>query len=144
MPKRHITKRSLDTLAHFGVVDDDEGLDYFIPDDDLVKESDIPASHHAGYIAIVIGASYHTKKLPVHKLIALCTAINHPIILIGGKEDIEAGTAVAAAVNKGKVYNACGRFNLNESADLVRRSKLVISHDTGQQGIPGHAKRTSL
>src|SRR6476620_1512282 len=123
MPKRHITRRSLDTVAHFGVKDDEAGLDYFIPDEDMVNESDIPASHHAGYIAIVIGASYHTKKLPPHKLIALCTAIDHPTILIGGKEDADVGAAVAAAVGEGKVYNACGKFNLNESADLVRRSK---------------------
>jgi ADP-heptose:LPS heptosyltransferase len=135
MPKRHITKRSLDTVAHFGVKDDEGGLDYFIPDEDMVNESDIPASHHAGYIAIVIGASYHTKKLPPHKLIALCAAIDHPTMLIGGKEDADVGAKVAAAVGEGKVYNACGKFNLNESADLVRRSKLVISHDTGLQYI---------
>ena len=134
MPKRHITKRSLDAVAEFGVTDDDGGLDYIIPEEDMVKESDIPASHHAGYIAMVIGASYFTKKLPVHKLIPLCEGINHPIILIGGKEDNEVGTQVAEAV-QGKVYNACGKFNLNESADLVRRSKLVISHDTGLQYI---------
>lgn len=134
MPKRHITKRSLDTIAGFGVIDDEAGLDYFIPEEDLVKESDIPASHHAGYIAIVVGASYHTKKLPVHKLIALCESIDHPIILIGGREDARVGEEVASSEN-GKVYNACGKFNLNESADLVRRSKLVISHDTGLQYI---------
>ena len=134
MPRRHITKRSLDTISHFGVKDDGAGLDYFIPEEDMVKENDIPASHHAGYIAVVIGASYHTKKLPIHKLIDLCNGIEHPIILIGGKEDADIGEKVAAAGN-GKVYNACGKFNLNESADLVRRSKLVISHDTGLQYI---------
>jgi ADP-heptose:LPS heptosyltransferase len=134
MPKRHITKRSLDTVADFGVKDDEGGLDYFIPEEDLVKESDIPASHLAGYIAIVIGASYLTKKLPVHKLKALCEGIKHPIILIGGKEDKDVGEAVAD-IDKIKIYNACGKFNLNESADLVRRSKLVISHDTGLQYI---------
>lgn len=134
MPERHITKRSLDTVAYFGVNDDEGGLDYFIPEEDRVKESDIPASHHAGYIAFVIGASYYTKKLPAHKLIDLCNGIDHPIILVGGDEDAAVGEQVAATSN-GKVYNACGKFNLNESADLVRRSKLVISHDTGLQYI---------
>lgn len=134
MPKRHITTRSLDTVAVFGVKDDNGGLDYFIPEEDRVNESDIPASHHAGYIALVIGASYYTKKLPVHKLIALCNEIHHPIILIGGKEDAEVGEKIAGT-GDGKIYNACGKFNLNESADLVRRSKVIISHDTGLQYI---------
>lgn len=134
MPGIHITQRSLNTVRALGVVDDGLGLDYFIPDSDIVKEKDIPTSHHAGFIAIVIGASYFTKKLPVHKLQELCYKIDHPIILIGGKEDMEAGQAVAS-IDPVKVYNSCGKFNLNESADLVRQSKLVISHDTGLQYI---------
>lgn len=143
MPKRHITLRSLDTLAVFGVKDDGGGLDYFIPGEERVKESDIPASHHAGYIAVVIGASYHTKKLPAYKLVALCSDIDHPVILIGGKEDAPVGEQVAEAVGA-KVYNACGKFSLNESADLVRRAKLVISHDTGLQYIASAFNKTVL
>ncbi len=61
MPRRHITLRSLDTVSHFGVKDDGEGLDYFIPDKDLIKESDFPASHHAGYI------SYSNRSFLSHK-----------------------------------------------------------------------------
>ena len=87
MPGRHITQRSLDTIRPFGIKDDGGGLDYFIPEKDIVREEDIPASHHAGFIAIVIGASYATKKLPVFKLKELCQKLDHPIILIGSKED---------------------------------------------------------
>lgn len=134
MPGKHITERSLDTVSVFGVKNDGKGLDYFIPAKDMIQEDDIPASHHAGYIAIVIGASYATKKLPVYKLQELVKQIDFPIILVGGKEDVAEGEAVAA-VEPGKVYNACGKFNLNESADIVRRSRLVISHDTGLQYI---------
>ncbi|MBO9573312.1 MAG: glycosyltransferase family 9 protein, partial [Chitinophagaceae bacterium] len=134
MPKRHITLRSMDTVEEFGVQYDNAGLDYFIPENDIIKENDLPASHHAGFIAIVIGASYYTKKLPLYKLKELCAGIDHPIILVGGKEDNEIGSAVAE-IDNGKIYNACGKFNLNESADIVRRARLVISHDTGLQYI---------
>jgi len=72
--------------------------------------------------------------MPVHKLQELCYKINHPIILLGGKEDAEAGEKIAS-VDDVKIYNACGKFSLNESADLVRQSKAVISHDTGFQYI---------
>jgi ADP-heptose:LPS heptosyltransferase len=143
MPGRHITTRSLDTVARFGVKDDGGGLDYFIPAKDIIRESDIPTSHLAGYVAIVIGASYHTKKLPVHKLIALCGSIHHPIILLGGKEDLMNGELIAAT-NKPKIYNACGKFNLNESADLIRRAKLVVSNDTGLQYIASAFRKPTL
>ncbi len=134
MPGRHITQRSLDAIRPLGVEDDGGGLDYFLRKEDVVLPIDIPTSHHAGYIAVVIGGSYFTKKLPVYKLQELCYKINHPVILLGGKEDHEAGQLIAS-VDPVKIYNASGKFTLNESADLVRQSKFVISHDTGLQYI---------
>lgn len=134
MPGRHITDRCMDAIAPLGVVNDGMGLDYFIPTNHHIKSTDIPTSHQAGFIAIVIGASYYTKKLPVKKLQELCTLIQFPIILIGGKDDVNEGEEIAA-INSVKIYNACGKFSLHESADIVRQSKLVISHDTGFQYI---------
>ena len=130
----HIVDRYMKTVESLGVVNDGEGLDYFIPAKDEVKQKDIPASHHAGYIGIVIGAAHFTKKMPVDKLKELCSKINHPVILLGGKEDAENGRQIAS-VDPVKVYNACGKFALNESADLVRQSKLIITHDTGLMHI---------
>ena len=143
MPRVHITQRSLDTVASLNVFDDGLGLDYFIPKEDIVDQNDIPTSHSAGFIAVVIGANYFTKKLPVRKLQELCYKIDHPIILLGGKDDCATGDAVAA-LDPVKIYNACGKFNLNESADLVRQSKLVISHDTGMQYIACAFKKPLL
>lgn len=134
MPDKHIVDRNLETVRSFGIQDDGQGLDYFIPEADVVDNNDLPTSHLHGYIAVVIGAALATKKLPVHKLKELCAALDHPLILLGGKEDQEDGKAIAS-VDEVKIYNACGKFSLNESADLVRRSKLVITHDTGLMHI---------
>jgi ADP-heptose:LPS heptosyltransferase len=140
MPDEHIVDRYMQTLQPFGVRNDGAGLDYFIPEKDKIKDNDIPASHHAGYIGIVIGAALATKKYPLHKLKDLCTSIQHPIILLGGKEDTANGEEIAA-LDTGKIYNACGKFNLNESADLVRRAKLIVSNDTGLMHIATAFKR---
>lgn len=134
LPKKHIVDRNLECISSLDIVNDEMGLDYFIPARDNVKNDDIPTSHMHGYIAVVIGAALATKKLPLHKLQELCGAINHPIILLGGKEDYEDGKAIAK-IDEIKIYNACGKFNLNESADLVKKSKLVITHDTGLMHI---------
>jgi heptosyltransferase-2 len=134
MPKLHIIDRYLETVASFGVKNDGEGMDYFIPETERVPLHDIPASHHAGFISIVIGASFYTKKLPVYKLQELCQKINHPVILLGAEEERAEGEAIAS-VDAIKVYNACGKFSLHESADLVRQSKVVIAHDTGLMHI---------
>jgi ADP-heptose:LPS heptosyltransferase len=140
LPPVHIVDRYMQTTESFGVKNDGAGLDYFIPETDVVKESDIPTSHQAGYIGLVIGAAYHTKKYPLHKLETFCTTLDHPIILLGGKEDIENGK-ILSAIDPVKIYNACGKFNLNESADLVRRSKLIVTNDTGLMHIAAAFKR---
>ncbi len=140
LPKVHIVDRYMNTLKSFNVINDGKGLDYFLPEKDTVKAIDIPTSHQMGYIGIVIGAALNTKKLPLHKLVKLCSELSHPIILLGGPEDRQEAEAIAS-IDTIKIYNACGKFSLNESADLVRRAKLIITHDTGLMHIAAAFKK---
>jgi ADP-heptose:LPS heptosyltransferase len=140
LPGIHIVDRYMETLKSFGVQNDGTGLDYFIRGEDVVNETDIPTSHQAGYIGLVIGAAHNTKKYPLHKLEAFCASIKHPVIVMGGKEDADTGKQLSA-IDPFKIYNACGKFNLNESADLVRRAKMIITNDTGLMHIAAAFKR---
>ncbi len=140
MPAVHIVDRCMETVKSFGVKNDGKGLDYFIPKKDEVKEDDLPLPHQVAFIGIVIGAALNTKKLPMQKLHELCSYIDHPIVLLGGPEDRTAGDAIAADEPE-KIYNACGKFKLNESASLVQRSKLIITHDTGLMHIAAAFKK---
>jgi heptosyltransferase-2 len=141
MPKeQHVVDRYFKTVELFGVYNDGAGMDYFIAPQDEVKQNDIPTSHQAGYIAIVVGASFYTKRLPLYKLQELCSQIDHPIILLGGPEDASTAEEIRKADNI-KIYNACGKFSLNESADLIRRAKLIIAHDTGLMHIAAALKK---
>lgn len=140
LPDLHIVDRYMDTVSSFGVKNDERGLDYFIPDDEHVQESDIPAAQLAGYIGMVIGGAHNTKKYPVEKWKELCARLDHPVILLGGKEDREAGDQIAS-MDSVKIYNACGKFSLNESADLVRRAKLIVTNDTGLMHVAAAFKK---
>lgn len=140
MPDVHIVDRCLDTVKYLGVKNDGKGLDYFIPQKDEVPQHDLPASHHFGYIGVVIGAALNTKKLPVDKLRELCAAIKHPIILLGGPEDRAEGELIAEQ-DRVKIYNACGKFNLNESAWLVKNARTIVTHDTGLMHIAAAFKK---
>jgi ADP-heptose:LPS heptosyltransferase len=139
LPKIHIVDRYMKTLKSFAVKNDGAGLEYFIGPNEIKKE-DIPASHSAGFIACVIGAAHGTKRWPVHKWKEFCKKMNHPVILLGGKEDEKNGNEIAE-VDPIRVYNACGKFLINESADLVRKAKLVITNDTGLMHIAAAFKR---
>lgn len=130
MPDQSIVERYFKAVAPLGIRNDGGGLDYFIPETAKTGNEDIPMSHWAGFVGCVIGGSYNTKKLPVAQWRRLCEAMPYPVILLGGPEDRDEGQEIAA-LDPIRIYNACGKFNLNESADLVRRAKVIVSNDTG-------------
>jgi ADP-heptose:LPS heptosyltransferase len=140
LPDVHIVDRYMDTVASFGVKNDGAGLDYFISKEDVINDSDLPTPHQLGFVGVVIGAALNTKKYPFHHLKRLCELLDHPIVLLGGLEDADEGDRIAAS-DKIKIYNACGKFGLNESADLVRRAKLVVTNDTGLMHVAAAYKR---
>lgn len=131
LPDVHIVDRYLATVAKLGVVDDGGGLDYYVPPAQYVSVGDLPDTHHAGYVALVIGAKHATKRYPDDLLIALCNQLNHPIVLLGGPEDKETSDAIMAGSTNSVIWNACGAYNLHGSASLVKQARVVVSNDTG-------------
>ncbi len=140
MPDKSVVDRYFEAVRPLGVTNDTKGLDYFIPEDVKVTHHDVPMSHWAGYVGCVIGGSYNTKKLPVEKWKELCELIPYPIILMGGPEDREEGRQIAE-LDPVRIYNACGKFSLNESAELVRFSRMIVSNDTGLMHIAAAYKK---
>jgi ADP-heptose:LPS heptosyltransferase len=130
----HIVERYLDAVSKLGVKNDGKGLDYFIPAADEVDIRTLPLSHQNGYIAFVIGAKHYTKQLPVEKIICICRKLHKPVILLGGKEDAARAAEIENALG-GIICNTCGKYNLNQSASLVKQALRVITHDTGLMHI---------
>jgi ADP-heptose:LPS heptosyltransferase len=140
MPDKSIVERYFEAVKPLGIHNDGQGLDYFIPEKDKTDHKDIPMSHWAGYVAFVIGGSFATKKLPIERWKEICALTPIPIILLGGKEDKEEAEAIAT-LDTIKIYNSCGKFNLNESADLVKNAKVVVSNDTGLMHVAAAFKK---
>jgi ADP-heptose:LPS heptosyltransferase len=140
MPPVHVVDRYMQTVEKFGIKNDLKGLDYFIPGKDEISIHTFPSTHQNGYIGFVIGAKHFTKQLPTEKIISICKKINQPIILLGGKEDAERGALISKAVGP-TIYNACGMYNLNQSASIIRQASKIISHDTGLMHIAAAFKK---
>jgi ADP-heptose:LPS heptosyltransferase len=144
LPDVHIVERYMEAAMPLGVENDFLGLDYFIPSTDEISLETLPETHQQGYIAFAIGGQYFTKRLPEEKIIEFCEKINSPIVLLGGKEDVEAGKKIEAHFSgKGNnmIYNGCGLYTLNQSASLVKKSKMVFTHDTGLMHIAAAFKK---
>lgn len=135
LPKVHIVDRYLATTQSFGLVNDKEGLDYFIsPTEQVDITSTFPFLSTQQYIAFVIGAAHATKRLPNHQIIKICQQITYPVLLLGGPSDAENGQIIAQESGS-HVHSTCGQFSLNQSASLVAQAYKVITHDTGLMHI---------
>lgn len=140
LPSIHIVDRYLMTVDKFGVKNDGLGLDYFIPQNDVVDLANFPDSFQNGYIGMVVGAKHKTKQLPVEKLKRIISQLDLPVILLGGKEDFEMAEEIFRHFPE-QVINGCGKFNLNQSASLVNQAKVVLSNDTGLMHIAAALKK---
>lgn len=130
LPDMHIVDRYFKAVNRFGVTNDGNGLDYFIPEPDNLNPAWLPETHQKDFVAFVIGGRHFTKIFPVQKVIEVCQMIEFPIVLLGGTEDFPNGEAIVAEL-KENAFNACGKFNFNQSAALVKHAKVVITNDTG-------------
>ena len=134
LPPVHIVDRYLDAAKAFGIKNDGLGLDFIIPPSQNVALSDLPAPFRDGYIGIVIGGKHNTKILPAERVIELCRLIKLPVVLLGGSEDKARGKQVSHADGV-MAYNACGNYNLMQSASLVQQASAIITNDTGLMHI---------
>lgn len=133
MPNVHIVERYLETVKSLGIKNDLNGLDFFIPEKDKVQIN-------ASYVAYAIGGQHNTKKLPINRIIKVCQKINGKIMILGGKEDRPAAEEIEKALGD-KIINACGKYNLNQSASLVQQAEYIITHDTGLMHIASALKK---
>jgi ADP-heptose:LPS heptosyltransferase len=140
LPAIHIVDRYLKTVSLFDVVNDNHGLDYFIPADENTDLNLLPDDFRNGYIALVIGAKHSTKQLPIKKIINLCNLLTQPVVLLGGNDEVMAGDIIKNNT-KTSVFNACGKMSINQSAYLVQQARLVITHDTGLMHIAAAFKK---
>ena len=131
MPPEHIVDRYFKCVNELGVINDQKGLDYFIPKQDEInlKQYHIPEN----YVVFAIGAKFATKRLPTSKIIEIINRVPLTVVLLGGKDDREKAREISNACSN--TIKLCGDLNLNQSASVVMQSQKVITHDTGLMHI---------
>lgn len=136
LPFVHIVDRMFDAVKCLEIINDQKGLDYFIPD-----EFQKPLEHYGlirSYVALVSGGSYFTKQIPVeiiHKILQKFPA--KTFVLLGDASD-EERTKVLKANN---LINLCGKLHFHESAWLVKNAECVITSDTGLMHVAAAFKK---
>lgn len=138
LPNVHIVDRYMQTVAPLMVHYDGQGLDFPIPVSvstatEAILSEKWPVLLRQPFVAFVIGATHATKRLPLSKIIAIAGKITVPVALLGGPDEAVQGRKIAESVPN--AINLCGELSLWQSAEMIRRSVHVITHDTGLMHI---------
>jgi ADP-heptose:LPS heptosyltransferase len=142
----HRVEEYLAIAKRLGVKNDGKGLEYRIPDNDLVPRESLPDAYQSEFVVFCIGAKYETRRLPLSRMIELCDRINKPVILLGDQRYHNAASRVEDFFRRGNhsahleeglrklnkktvVYNGCGKFTLNQQASLIQLARCVFAFD---------------
>ena len=95
----------------------------------------LPRSPHLEgppYVILFPGGSAAAKRWPIERYTQLAHQLEQQglrIIILGGKDDREAGKMIATALRNG--LNVAGETSLTEAAAIVAGAQLMISGDSG-------------
>ncbi|MDL2297113.1 glycosyltransferase family 9 protein [Bacteroidales bacterium OttesenSCG-928-B11] len=134
LPDMHIVDRYFEAVKPLNVVNDNEGLDFFIPDNEVFDFDDLPAVFEDGYIAVSIAANHNTKRIPVDKIVEIGRLLYKPMLLLGGQDVSQIADEIVQELDE-RVYNGCGKFSLFTSASIINQSDCVLTGDTGLMHI---------
>ena len=134
LPDKHIVDRYLDTIAFLDIKNDREGLDFIIPPGNSVNINHTFSIEPHSYAAIVVGAAHATKCMTSFQIASLCERLPMPVILLGGKQEFAKGEEIISH-SSAMIINACGPFDIFQSASILQQAATIISHDTGLMHI---------
>ncbi len=89
-------------------------------------------------IAIAPGSEWVTKRWLAEGYINLAKQLldeQFSVVLIGGKSDLVLCREIESAVGNSRLINAAGELSLLQSAELIRRCKVIVSNDSAPMHI---------
>ncbi|MDR1847089.1 MAG: glycosyltransferase family 9 protein [Bacteroidales bacterium] len=143
LPHIHVIDRYFMALECLNVRNDGKGTEYHLNEYDFESVANLPQNFENGFVAIACGSQHATKQLPTDMLVQICLGLALPVVLLGDKNDRRKAIEIENAVGA-KVFNACGVFNINQTAAIVANAEAVITGDTGLMHIAAALHRNTV
>ena len=137
MPRQHVADRYINTVAHLGVSNDHKGLDYF-----MAPETSVDVDLNKPFIAWSIGGSFTPKKLDTAQVVDVCNKMDVPVYLLGGSQEVEEAETIIEACGQPNIKSFCGKLSLDQTALLIKNSRVLLSNDTGLMHIGAAFKKS--
>ncbi len=141
----HEIERNLSLLGAFGIESDNKELPRLYPSETDRQTVDSFLHQHTitntqALIAIAPGTVWNTKRWMKERFAELARNLvndRFTVVLVGGKEDEQLCDEIMAMGPSGNVINAAGKLSLLQSAELLRRSRLLICNDSAPMHLAG-------
>lgn len=137
---RHRVEANLDMLRHLGepIRERSIPMEFRIPERAVQRiEEWISTSGRlprSGTIAMHPGGGGIYKLWPSDRFARVADALadaGYDVCLVGGAGEGERCAGIVAAVNRASVYSVAGDVALAETAELLRRCRILVGNDTG-------------
>lgn len=141
LPRIHIVDRYFKALHHFGLVNDQKGLDFYIPPDQEIDMQQWLGKNASPFVTAVLGAAHATKQIPAGLMADIIKQLHLPVVLIGGPAEKELGSALMEGDFSVPVINLTGMLSIHQSASVIHQSAAVLTPDTGMMHIATALRR---
>ena len=134
----HEIQRNLKLLEPLGIIENKLiRPEIFISEQEKRKIDSIFYEHkiksNEKFIVIAPGSIWFTKRFPEEKFVNLCnilSTLNLIIFLIGSKDDKKISDFIVNNSKNRNFINVTGSLTILESAELIKRSELIITNDS--------------
>ncbi len=134
----HEIIRNLSLLKPIGIIKEDIIVPVLFPsEDDCETVDNILKKFKIGidekFITIAPGSVWITKAYPEEKyakVINILKEFDVKIVIVGGEDDEGLGAMLKVLCKNTNVFNAAGKLTFLQSAELIRRSKVILTNDS--------------
>ncbi|MBI3764982.1 MAG: glycosyltransferase family 9 protein [Ignavibacteriales bacterium] len=148
-----VADRYLETVRSFGIKDDGQGLEVFVPDETISSVRATMSKYKLEKYDIVIGlapaAQHFTKRWPQERFVEFgvqaAKAWRIKILIFGSREERDYCGDIAQMINaragSSLAESLAGTFSLLETAAALDFCTVVVSNDTGIMHLAAARKR---
>jgi ADP-heptose:LPS heptosyltransferase len=137
LPKKQMIQRYFDTAKRLDIVDDHRGLDIY--PQDLIFNLDMEKS--VTYVAVVMGGTYLTKRVPLNLIEGLPMLDNCKYILLGGADVKVDKTKLSL---RSDMIDCINMLSISETISVISRTEVVLSGDTGMMHVAAALRKKLL
>lgn len=135
LPDKHVVDRYVETLKHVGIHEPSKSNCFHIPENYQINTENIWGFKPERYICVALGAKFKTKQIPMTLMEQIIEKIEIPIVLLGDKTDFVRGEELVKKFHDKKLVNCAGKYNLLESASVLKGANKLLTGDTGLMHI---------